>query len=229
MGAGDERTLVVPAPPQAAAEHFGPRIEGLVAYAESLAIDGVVRGLIGPHEVPRLWDRHLLNCAVLVEGIPEGSRVADVGSGAGLPGIVVALVRSDVTMVLIESLLRRCEFLTEMVEHLGLGNVEVRRDRAEECRDLRGAFDVVVARAVAPLVRLVPATVPLVRPGGSVLAMKGETAQDEIDAASAVIEAAGVSEVVVRRFDAPYVEHPAIAVQLTRFLVTDVAEPIEAC
>lgn len=214
MSAGDEGTLVVPAPPPAVRSAFGPLTDGLEAYAAALASDGVVRGLIGPREVPRLWDRHILNCAVLADGIPAGSRVADVGSGAGLPGMVIALVRADLQVVLVESLLRRCEFLTEVVDRLGLGNVTVRRGRAEECRDLRGAFDVVVARAVAPLVRLVPATLPLLRPGGVLLAMKGDTAEEEIDAAGAAMKKAGVSDVVVRRFEAPYVEHAATAVQI---------------
>lgn len=214
MGAGDEGSLVVPAPPPTVRATFGPLTDGLEAYAAALAGDGVVRGLIGPREVPRLWERHILNCAVLADGIPADSRVADVGSGAGLPGIVLALVRADLRVVLVESLLRRCEFLTEVVARLGLGNVTVRRDRAEDCVDLRGGFDVVVARAVAPLVRLVPAVLPLLRPGGVLLAMKGDTAQEEIDAAGAAMKKAGVSEVVVRRFEAPYVEHAATAVQI---------------
>lgn len=216
MAAGDEATVVVPAPPPAAVDHFGARIAGLQAYAFALADDGVVRGLIGPREVERLWDRHILNCAVLADGIPEGATAADVGSGAGLPGLVIALVRPDVRITLIESLLRRTEFLTEMVGRLGLTNVVVRRDRAEDCRDLRGTFDVVVARAVAPLVRLVPSTAPLLRPDGRLLAMKGETAGDEIEAARAVLRKAGLSEVAVRCFDAPYLEHPATVVEMCR-------------
>jgi 16S rRNA (guanine527-N7)-methyltransferase len=217
MAVGDDPgTVVVPAPPPTAVEHFGPRMAGLAAYAAALATDGVVRGLIGPREVERLWERHLLNCAVLADGIPAGSTVADVGSGAGLPGLVIALVRSDVRMTLIESLLRRTEFLAEMVDRLGLDNVVVRRDRAEDCRDLRGTFDVVTARAVAPLTRLVPTTAPLLRPAGRLLAMKGETAQDEIDAARGVLRKAGLSHVAVRCFDAPYVDRPATAVEMTR-------------
>lgn len=214
MSAGDEDTLAVPAPPASVRSTFGSLTDGLEAYARALATDGVVRGLIGPREVPRLWDRHILNCAVLAQGIPDGSRVADVGSGAGLPGMVLALVRPDLRLVLVESLSRRCEFLTEVVGRLGLTNVVVRRDRAEDCVDLRGSFDVVVARAVAPLARLVPATLPLLRPGGVLLAMKGDTAQDEIDAAGAVFKKARVSDIVVRRFEAPYVEHAATAVEI---------------
>lgn len=217
MAVGDDPgTVAVPAPPPAAVAHFGARMAGLEMYAAALASDGVVRGLIGPREVERLWERHLLNCAVLADGIPADSTVADVGSGAGLPGLVIALVRPDVRMTLIESLLRRTEFLGEMVERLGLDNVVVRRDRAEDCRDLRGSFDVVVARAVAPLTRLVPTTAPLLKPTGRLLAMKGETAQEEIDAARAVLRRAGLSHVVVRCFDAPYVDRPATAVEMTR-------------
>ncbi|MGQ0467128.1 MAG: 16S rRNA (guanine(527)-N(7))-methyltransferase RsmG [Sporichthyaceae bacterium] len=214
MGTGNEETLAVPSPPPSVRGAFGALADGLEAYAAILASDGVVRGLIGPHEVPRLWDRHILNCAVLAEGIPSGARVADVGSGAGLPGLVLALVRSDLQVVLVESLLRRTDFLTEVVGRLGLTNVAVRRGRAEECVDIRGGFDVVVARAVAPLARLVPSTLPLLRPGGVLLAMKGDTAQDEIAAAASILKKARVSDVVVRRFEAPYVEHAATAVQI---------------
>lgn len=217
MAVGDESvTTVVPAPPASAVEHFGPRIAGLAAYAAALATDGVLRGLIGPREVQRLWDRHILNCAVLADAIPEGSTVADVGSGAGLPGMVIALVRPDVRITLIESLLRRTAFLGETVQRLGLEHVVVRRDRAEDCKDLRGSFDVVVARAVAPLGRLVPTTAPLLRPDGCLLAMKGESVAEEIEAARAVLKKAGLSEVAVRCFDAPYLGRPATAVVCSR-------------
>lgn len=185
-------------PPQRARELFGERLAAASAYAELLATDGVLRGLIGPREVPRLWERHLLNCAVVAEELAPGDRVADVGSGAGLPGIVVAILRTDVTMTLIEPLLRRSAFLTDAVTALGLEHVTVRRDRAEDVTDLNGSFDVVLARAVAPLDRLAGWTVPLLRPGGRLLALKGASAPEELDAAGPALRAVGVTAATVR-------------------------------
>jgi len=124
-----------------------------VAYAEALATDGVTRGLIGPREVPRLWERHLLNCAVVAEAIPDGSEVCDIGSGAGLPGLVLSIRRPDLRVTLVEPLLRRTTFLTEVAERLDLTNVEVVRDRAEALHGSREC-SVVTSRAVAPLPRL---------------------------------------------------------------------------
>lgn len=150
-------------------------------YAALLASDGVVRGLIGPREVPRLWDRHLVNSMALAPAIAVGARVADVGSGAGLPGLVLALGRPDLDVTLVEPLLRRTTFLTEVVDALGLDNVTVVRSRAE---DLHGSalFDVVTSRAVAPLGRLLEWCMPLTSPDGHVLALKGSTADEEIRA-----------------------------------------------
>ncbi len=122
-------------------------------YAELLATDGVVRGLIGPREAPRLWERHLLNCAALAEVLPDGATVCDLGSGAGLPGLVVAIARPDLSVTLVEPLLRRTTFLEEVAAELGLESVEVVRGRAEELHGQR-TFDVVTSRAVAPLERL---------------------------------------------------------------------------
>ena len=152
-------------------------------YAELLATEGVVRGLIGPREAPRLWDRHLLNSAVLAEAIPERSSVCDIGTGAGLPGLVVAIVRPDLQLTLVEPLLRRTTFLDEVVEELGLSHVTVRRGRA---KDLHGeqVFDVVTSRAVAPLEKLLGWSMPLVAPTGATVAMKGRTVHDEIVAAA---------------------------------------------
>ncbi len=155
-------------------------------YAAWLAGDGVVRGLIGPREVPRLWDRHLLGCAVVAEAVPSGVTVADVGTGAGLPGIVLGIVRPDLRITLVEPLLRRTTFLEEVVEDLGLAHVEVVRARAEELHGARD-FDVVTSRAVAPLERLLGWCVPLTRPSGQVLAMKGSRAQDEVVAAATTL------------------------------------------
>lgn len=159
-----------------------------VRYAELLATEGVVRGLIGPREAPRLWDRHILNSAVLSEAIPEAATVCDIGTGAGLPGLVVAIARPDVRMTLVEPLLRRTTFLTEVVAELGLDHATVVRGRAE---DLHGSatFDVVTSRAVAPLDRLLDWSMPLVAPTGSVVAMKGQSVRAEIDSAEAFLAA----------------------------------------
>ena len=154
-------------------------------YADLLATEGVVRGLIGPREAPRLWDRHLLNCAVLAEAVPEAVTVGDLGSGAGLPGLVLAIARPDVRVTLVEPLLRRTTFLEEVVAELGLG-VEVVRARAEDLHGSR-TFDVVTSRAVAPLDRLLGWSMPLVAPTGALVAMKGSSAPDEVAAAEPVL------------------------------------------
>ena len=193
--------LELPPPPEAAAAVFGPAYDRAVAYAELLATDGTVRGLIGPREVPRLWDRHLLNCAVIAELVPDSARLVDVGSGAGLPGIVLALVRPDLRVVLVDSLARRVAFLTECVERLGLSHVTVVRGRVEEAHVRRelGPADVVTARAVAPLDRLAGWCLPLLRPGGTLLAVKGEAAAEELAAARPVLRRFdGTSDRVVR-------------------------------
>ncbi|HEX4470680.1 MAG TPA: 16S rRNA (guanine(527)-N(7))-methyltransferase RsmG [Nocardioides sp.] len=153
------------------------RLSLLVRYAELLATEGVLRGLIGPREVPRLWDRHLLNCALVGPLVPEGASVADLGSGAGLPGLVLAIARPDLRVSLIEPMARRVAFLEEACAELGLGSVEVVRGRAEECRS---RFDVVTARALAALPKLLGWGMPLVAEGGQLLAMKGSSAAAEI-------------------------------------------------
>ncbi|MBK3382046.1 16S rRNA (guanine(527)-N(7))-methyltransferase RsmG [Streptomyces sp. DEF147AK] len=189
----------LPEAPAVAREVFGERFPDAVRYAELLADAGVRRGLIGPREVPRLWERHLLNCAVLSEAIDEGVSVCDVGSGAGLPGIPLALVRPDLTITLLEPLLRRTTFLTEVVELLGLDHVTVVRGRAEEVLGKLPPVHVVTARAVAPLERLAGGGVPLLRPYGEMLALKGDTAEEEVKAASAALSKLGaVSTSVVQ-------------------------------
>jgi 16S rRNA (guanine527-N7)-methyltransferase len=169
-----------PAPPEAAGV-FASRLPLAERYAGWLADAGVVRGLIGPREVPRLWERHLLNCAVLSEAVPEGSTVADIGSGAGLPGLVLAVRRPDLQVTLVEPLLRRTTFLEEVIADLGLDHVDVVRGRAEELHGRR-TFDVVTSRAVAPLERLLGWSLPLCAGSGIVLAMKGSSAAEEVDA-----------------------------------------------
>ena len=161
-------------------------------YAAWLADAGVVRGLIGPREVPRLWDRHILNCAALATALPHSGTVADVGSGAGLPGLVVAIARPALQVTLIEPLLRRTTFLAEVVEDLGLDNVEVVRGRADALHGAR-TFDVVTSRAVAPLGRLLEWSMPLVAPTGALVAMKGSSVADEIAEAQPVLDRLGCS------------------------------------
>ncbi|MDI3402767.1 16S rRNA (guanine(527)-N(7))-methyltransferase RsmG [Streptomyces cavernicola] len=181
----------LPPAPEQAREVFGERFTDAVRYAELLADAGVRRGLIGPREVPRLWERHLLNCAVLSEVVPEGVTVCDVGSGAGLPGIPLALVRPDLKITLLEPLLRRTNFLTEVVELLDLDHVTVMRGRAEEVLGKFQPVHVVTARAVAPLDRLATWGVPLLRPYGEMLLLKGDTAEEEVKGAKAALSKLG--------------------------------------
>ncbi|MFE7427794.1 16S rRNA (guanine(527)-N(7))-methyltransferase RsmG [Streptomyces sp. NPDC014735] len=187
----------LPQAPEGARAVFGDFFPEAVRYAELLADAGVTRGLIGPREVPRLWERHLLNCAVLSEVVPEGVTVCDVGSGAGLPGIPLALVRPDLKITLLEPLLRRTNFLQEVVELLGLDHVTVVRGRAEEVLGEVQPVHVVTARAVAPLDRLAGWGVPLLRPYGEMLALKGDTAEEELSGARAALSKLGVVETEV--------------------------------
>ncbi|MCX4989754.1 MULTISPECIES: 16S rRNA (guanine(527)-N(7))-methyltransferase RsmG [unclassified Streptomyces] len=184
----------LPPAPEQAREVFGDRFADAVRYAELLSEAGVQRGLIGPREVPRLWERHLLNCAVLSEVVPEGVTVCDVGSGAGLPGIPLALVREDLKITLLEPLLRRTTFLTEVVEMLGLDHVTVVRGRAEEVMGKLQPVHVVTARAVAPLDRLAAWGIPLLRPYGEMLALKGDTAEEELKASATALSKLGAVE-----------------------------------
>lgn len=173
---------------------FGDRLPGAERFATMLAEQGVRRGLIGPRELPRIWDRHLLNSAVLAELLPPNCRVVDVGSGAGLPGIPLAIARPDVELVLLEPMARRVAWLREVIEELDL-SVEVVRGRAEEgpVRDRLADQDVVTARAVAPLERLSAWCLPLLRPGGRLLALKGSTAAEELERDAAAVQAVGGS------------------------------------
>jgi 16S rRNA (guanine527-N7)-methyltransferase len=169
---------------------FPDRLEETYRFVDLLRTTGVVRGLIGPREGDRLWSRHIVNCAVLRSALTAGDVTADVGSGAGLPGLVLALARPDVPVTLVEPLLRRTTFLTEVVDELGLDNVEVLRGRAEDLSGHR-TFAVITARAVAPLERLARWTLPLCAPGGVLLAMKGSSAADELEAATPALDRMG--------------------------------------
>ncbi|MGV9767934.1 16S rRNA (guanine(527)-N(7))-methyltransferase RsmG [Microbacterium sp. NPDC003461] len=186
----------VEAEPAEAAALFGDRIGLARAYADALVAHGEERGLIGPQELPRLWTRHLLNCAIAAPLFPSRGRVGDVGSGAGLPGIVLAIARPDVTWELIEPMERRVAWLEEQVASLGLANVTVHRARAEEA-GLEGLLDAATARAVSALRTLIPWTAPLVRDGGELILLKGRNAENEIEAAAKQIRRFTLSEVRV--------------------------------
>jgi 16S rRNA (guanine527-N7)-methyltransferase len=178
--------------PAEASVVFGDALEQARRYVQLLATDGVTRGLIGPRETARLWDRHLLNCAVVAELLPERGELVDIGSGAGLPGIVLALLRPSLQVVLLEPLLRRSVFLAECVAELGLPNAVVVRARAEDKAAAHIQADIATARAVAPLDRLAGWAARLLRPGGELLAIKGQSAQEELTAAKPVLSRLGV-------------------------------------
>lgn len=179
-----------PPVPDVARGVFGDRLGLIEAYAAFLSEQGTLRGLIGPREVPRLWERHILNCAVVEEAIPASQSVADIGSGAGLPGVVLAIRRPDLQVTLIEPLLRRATFLEEAVDLVGLSNATVVRSRAEDFVS-RETFDVVTSRAVAELGKLATWSLPLVRPGGIFLPMKGSSADAELQGAAKVLARLG--------------------------------------
>jgi 16S rRNA (guanine527-N7)-methyltransferase len=194
-----ELPAVLPAAPEQAPAVFGEALDAAVQYAEILATRGVEWGVIGPREVPRLWDRHLLNCGVVAELVePTCSSLADIGSGAGLPGLVLAMMLPSVSVTLVEPLERRVRFLNACVEELGLENVDVRRGRAEDLVSTLRA-DVVTARAVAPLERLAPIAAGLARRGGIVLAIKGSGADEELSRARPVLRRIGVRGAEVLR------------------------------
>lgn len=188
-----------------------PRLRDFEAM---LAGPGIDWGLMGPRERDRLWDRHILNCAVVAEDrelVPEGAHVVDVGTGAGLPGIVWALCREDIRVTLIESLLRRTDFLTEAVAGLGLApRVQVMRARAEDVTGV--AADVVTARAVAPLNKLLRWLRPLVRPGGQLVLLKGRTAAQEVAESADLARRLGLSSARVLQVGAGVVEPPTTVV-----------------
>jgi 16S rRNA (guanine527-N7)-methyltransferase len=212
-------TSTAPPAPETAQGVFGSeRLPLAERFAHLLATEGTLRGLIGPREVPRLWERHLVSCAVLGELLPSGATVCDLGSGAGLPGIVLAIARPDVRVTLVEPLLRRTSFLDEVVLELGLDTCEVRRDRAERLHG-RVAFDVVTSRAVAPLPKLLDWSVPLVAPGGAVIAMKGSRASEEVAAAAGTLRRLGCArpEVLELGAGAPArLEPPTTVVRVVR-------------
>ena len=214
----------VSAAPGVAATLFGSRLDRAQRYAEILAGAGVERGLLGPREVDRLWDRHILNSAAIAELLETGERVADIGSGAGLPGIPLALARPDLQLTLIEPLLRRSEFLREVVDDLGL-DMTIVRGRAEDLsvRQQVGEMDAVVSRAVASLDKLTEWSMPLLRLDGRMAAIKGERAEQEIREHRRVMASLGAVDVRVMRCGADYLDPPATAVVARRAATSRVA------
>lgn len=210
----DELRIAVP---HAATDVFGEHVERAEAFVRLLAHHGVERGLIGPREVDRLWERHVLNSAVIGERIPEGARVIDVGSGAGLPGIPLAIGRPDLDIVLLEPMARRVDWLTEIAEALELP-VTIERGRAEEkaVRSRIGTADVVTARAVAPLARLATWCLPLVRPAGTLLALKGAGAEAEIERDREAVRKAGGGEPRLARCGVGVLDTPTTVVLIER-------------
>jgi 16S rRNA (guanine527-N7)-methyltransferase len=207
----------VSAAPPAAAGVFGPTLDRAQRYAEILAGAGVERGLLGPREVDRMWDRHILNSAAVAELLEPGERIADIGSGAGLPGIPLALARPDLRLTLIEPLLRRSEFLREVVDDLGL-EITIVRGRAEDrsVREQVGEMDAVVSRAVAALDKLTKWSVPLLRPDGRMVAIKGERAEEEIREHRRVMASLGAVDVRVMKCGADFLDPPVTAVVARR-------------
>lgn len=200
--------------PGAASAIFGDRIDLARSFTQALADHGEERGLIGPLEPPRLWTRHILNSAVAAPLFTTGSRVGDVGSGAGLPGLVLAIARPDVHWVLIEPMERRVAWLNEQVEALGLDNVDVMRARAEEAKP-QPLLDAVTARAVSALRTLIPIITPLVRDGGELILLKGINAANEITAAEKVIRKYKLSDVRVEPVGDGVIEEPTRVVRAT--------------
>jgi 16S rRNA (guanine527-N7)-methyltransferase len=209
----------VPAPPDEAIAIFGERLDLAQRYAHLLASAGVEWGLLGPREVERIWDRHLLNCAVLTELIETGARVVDIGSGAGLPGLPMLIAQPGLRVTLVESLLRRTEFLRMAIAELGL-SAEAIRGRAEDAavRQAAGGSDAVVSRAVASLDKLTRWGMPLLRPGGRLLAIKGERAPEELAAHRRVMAAMGAADARVVECGVSVLSRPTTVVVARREL-----------
>ena len=205
--------------PSTAAVIFRERVRLAERYAVLLGTAGLERGLIGPGEVPRIWERHILNCAVVHPAMPNSCSIADVGSGAGLPGVVLAIARPDLSVTLVEPMRRRHDFLVEVIADLGLPNVSVRRARAET---LAGEVmvDVVTARAVAPLERLARWSLPLLTAGGRLVALKGRAVADELAEATPALRDMGAVSWQIAEYGSSIVEPP------TRVVIIEVGERV---
>jgi 16S rRNA (guanine527-N7)-methyltransferase len=196
--------------PIEAAAVFGDRIDLARSYAAALVRDSDLLGLLGPREMPRLWSRHILNSAVVAELVPPGKTVCDIGSGAGLPGIPMAIVLPDTLFTLIEPMERRSDWLISVIEELGLKNVDVIRARAEEVGEV---FDIATARAVSALPKLLRMCIPLVRHGGEILALKGSKAAEEIEEAKRIQKKLGVESFKIEFAGARLLSEPTLVVR----------------
>jgi 16S rRNA (guanine527-N7)-methyltransferase len=192
---------------------FGDRLPLAEQFVAILADTGVSHGLIGPREVPRLWERHVLNCAVIEEAFPASARLIDVGSGAGLPGIALAIARPDLDVHLVEPMQRRTDWLSATVADLGIDNVTVHRGRAEELIGVVAA-PWVTARAVARIAKLARWCVPLLDGRGTLVAMKGRSAQDELDEDRRDLTKQGLVDAAVRRYGEAILDEPTITLEL---------------
>lgn len=202
-----------PAAPSAAATIFGDRLELAAQFASILADTGVSHGLVGPREVPRLWERHILNCAVAHEAFPHGVSVIDVGSGAGLPGLALAIVRPDLRISLVEPMLRRTTWLSKTIDTLGLGNCTVHRGRAEEFHgELVAPF--ATARAVARIDKLARWTFPLLEQGGKLVALKGQQAATELEEVRPRLTRMGMVDSAIRTYGEGLLEVPTVTLEL---------------
>jgi 16S rRNA (guanine527-N7)-methyltransferase len=201
------------AEPAAAVAIFGDQIDQARSFAQTLANDSDELGLLGPRELDKLWSRHILNSAVVAELVRPGAKVADVGSGAGLPGIPMAIARPGAEFVLIEPMERRSNWMLEVVEHLGLKNVRVLRSRAEDVTEQD--FDIVTARAVAALDKLLKMCVPLLKPGGALIALKGSKAAEEITNSKKLEKKLGISSFEILVCGEKFLPEPTSVVKTT--------------
>jgi 16S rRNA (guanine527-N7)-methyltransferase len=201
------------AEPAAAVAIYGDQIDQARSFAQTLANDSDELGLLGPRELDKLWSRHILNSAVVAELVRPGDKVADVGSGAGLPGIPMAIARPDAEFVLIEPMERRSSWMLEVVEDLGLKNVRILRSRAEDVTERD--FDIVTARAVAALEKLLKMCVPLLKPGGALIALKGSKAAEEIANSKKLEKKLGISSFEILVCGEKFLSEPTSVVKTT--------------
>lgn len=207
--------LKAPAPPRLAAEIFGERLPLAIQYADLLVTTGITHGLLGPREAPKVWERHIVNCAMAESLLPHRTRLIDIGSGAGLPGVALAIARPDLKVTLVEPLARRTDWLQKTIDDLGLSQVTVHRARAEDLAGLIQA-PVVTARAVAKIEQLVKWSWPLLPDGGRLLALKGQSAAEELAEAQARIGQLGVQSSAVRSLGVDVLDPPVRVVEIVR-------------